>query len=100
MAVVIVLLILALFLEFRLAFWVMMGMAVSFIGGLLFLPLAGVSINMISLFGFLVVLGIVVDDAVVVGENVYEKRLSDERLSRSLRWTERGRWPVPSRSAS
>ncbi|MEX0818561.1 MAG: efflux RND transporter permease subunit [Pirellulaceae bacterium] len=74
LAVVIVLLILALFLEFRLAFWVMMGMAISFIGGLLLLPIAGVSINMISLFGFLVVLGIVVDDAVVVGENIYEKR--------------------------
>ncbi len=74
MAVVIVLVILSLFLEFRLAFWVMMGMAVSFIGGILLLPLVGVSINMISLFGFLVVLGIVVDDAVVVGENVYEKR--------------------------
>ncbi|WP_345684039.1 efflux RND transporter permease subunit [Novipirellula caenicola] len=74
MAVGIVLLILALFLEFRLAFWVMMGMAVSFIGGVLLLPAVDVSINMISLFGFLVVLGIVVDDAVVVGENVYEKR--------------------------
>lgn len=73
-AVVIVFAILALFLEFRLAFWVMMGMVVAFIGGILILPLAGVSINMISLFGFLVVLGIVVDDAVVVGENVYEKR--------------------------
>jgi len=76
MAVFIVLLILALFLEFRLAFWVMTGMAVSFIGGLLLMPLAGVSVNMISLFGFLVVLGIVVDDAIVVGENVYEKRHS------------------------
>ncbi len=74
MAVVIVLVILALFLEFRLAFWVMMGMVVSFVGGLLLLPVFGVSVNMISLFGFLVVLGIVVDDAVVVGENVYEKR--------------------------
>lgn len=63
MAVVIVLVILSLFLEVRLAFWVMVGMAVSFIGGLLFLPLAGESVNMISLFGFLVVLGIVVDDA-------------------------------------
>jgi multidrug efflux pump subunit AcrB len=73
-AIGIVLVILAMFLEFRLAFWVMMGMAVSFVGGLLFLPIVGVSINMISLFGFLVVLGIVVDDAVVVGENVYEKR--------------------------
>ena len=78
LAVVIVLVILALFLEFRLAFWVMMGMVVSFIGGLLLLPLFGVSINMISLFGFLVVLGIVVDDAVVVGENIYEKRNSAE----------------------
>ena len=76
LAVVIVLVILALFLEFRLAFWVMMGMVVSFIGALLFMPIAGVSVNMISLFGFLVVLGIVVDDAVVVGENVYEKRHS------------------------
>lgn len=75
-AVLIVFGILALFLELRLAFWVMMGMVVAFIGGLLFLPAAGVSINMISLFGFLVVLGIVVDDAVVVGENVYEKRHS------------------------
>ena len=75
MAVVIVFGILALFLEFRLAFWVMMGMVVAFIGGILLLPIAGVSVNMISLFGFLVVLGIVVDDAVVVGENVYEKRL-------------------------
>ena len=77
LAVGIVLLILAMFLEFRLAFWVMMGMAVSFIGGVLFLPVVGVSINMISLFGFLVVLGIVVDDAVVVGENIYEKRQAD-----------------------
>ena len=74
LAVVIVFVILALFLEIRLAFWVMMGMVVSFIGGLLFLPVTGVSVNMISLFGFLVVLGIVVDDAVVVGENVYDKR--------------------------
>jgi multidrug efflux pump subunit AcrB len=74
LAVVIVLLSLTLFLELRLAIWVMAGMAVSFIGGILFLPMVGVSINMISLFGFLMVLGIVVDDAVVVGENVFELR--------------------------
>ena len=80
MAVVIVFGILALFLDIRLAFWVMMGMVVSFIGGILLLPVFGVSINMISLFGFLVVLGIVVDDAVVVGENVYEKRQSQNNL--------------------
>ena len=74
MAIVIVLIILALFLEYKLAFWVMLGMVVSFIGGMVFLPMIGVSINMISMFGFLVVLGIVVDDAVVVGENIYEYR--------------------------
>lgn len=74
LAILIVLFTLAIFLEFRLAFWVMAGMAVSFIGGILFLPVVGVSINMISLFGFLMVLGIVVDDAVVVGENVFELR--------------------------
>ncbi len=73
-AILIVLFILALFLEYRLAFWVMMGMTISFVGGLLFLPMVGLSINMISMFGFLVVLGIVVDDAIVVGENVYEYR--------------------------
>jgi multidrug efflux pump subunit AcrB len=73
-AIIIVMIILALFLEYRLAFWVMMGMTISFVGGILFLPLAGLSINMISMFGFLVVLGIVVDDAIVVGENVYEYR--------------------------
>lgn len=74
LAILIVMLILALFLEYRLAFWVMMGMTISFVGAILFLPLANLSINMISMFGFLVVLGIVVDDAIVVGENVYEYR--------------------------
>jgi multidrug efflux pump subunit AcrB len=94
----IVLLVLSLFLELRLAFWVMMGMSVSFIGGLLFLPAAGVSINMISLFGFLMVLGIVVDDAVVVGENVYEHRQRGmEPLEAAIRAP--GRWRGRLRSA-
>ena len=74
MAMVIVLVILSLFLEYRLAFWIMMGMTLSFVGGVVFLPWIGVTINMISMFGFLVALGIVVDDAIVVGENVYEYR--------------------------
>src|SRR5699024_6583428 len=52
-AILIVIFILALFLEYRLAFWVMMGMTISFVGGLLFLPIIDVSINMISMFGFL-----------------------------------------------
>ncbi|MBN2808890.1 MAG: efflux RND transporter permease subunit [Deltaproteobacteria bacterium] len=66
-----VFILLAIFLEMRLAFWVTMGIPVSFLGSLLFIPLFGVSINMVSLFAFIVALGIVVDDAIVVGENVY-----------------------------
>ena len=74
---------------------VMMGMVVSFIGGVLLLPIFGVSINMISLFGFLVVLGIVVDDAVVVGENVYEKRQSQsESEAAAIKGTEEVAAPV------
>ena len=95
MAVVIVLVILALFLEFRLAFWVMSGMAISFIGGILLLPVFGMSINMISLFGFLVVLGIVVDDAVVIGENVYEaRRKYDSRIKAAIMGTREVAGPV------
>lgn len=74
LAVLIVLAILGIFLEYRLAFWIMMGMTISFVGGILFLPFLGISINMISMFAFLVVLGIVVDDAIVVGENIHEYR--------------------------
>lgn len=68
---VLVLFMLGLFLEARLAFWVMMGVPISFLGSFLFLPFAGVTINMMSLFAFIIALGIVVDDAIVVGENVY-----------------------------
>ncbi|RJX35146.1 MAG: efflux RND transporter permease subunit [Desulfurivibrio sp.] len=71
-----VIVMLALFLEFRLAFWVMMGIPISFMGSFILLPLFDVSINMISLFAYLICLGIVVDDAIVVGENVYHYRQS------------------------
>ncbi|NQU10295.1 efflux RND transporter permease subunit [bacterium] len=71
---VVVLLVLSLFLEFKLAFWVTMGIPTSFLGALLFLPGLGVTINMISMFAFIVALGIVVDDAIVAGENIYEYR--------------------------
>ena len=71
---VLVLALLGLFLEFKLAFWVTMGIPISFLGGLLFLPMMDVSINMISMFAFIIALGIVVDDAIVAGENIYEYR--------------------------
>jgi len=69
-----VLLILGLFLEIRLAFWVTLGIPVSFVGALLFMPAAGVSINMISMFAFIVVLGMVVDDAIIIGESIHRRR--------------------------
>ena len=67
-----VLVTLTLFLDMRLAFWTTMGIPISFLGAFIFLPMLGQSLNMISLFAFIVVLGIVVDDAIVVGENVFE----------------------------
>jgi multidrug efflux pump subunit AcrB len=74
MGLFLVLLLLGLFLEFKLAFWVTMGIPTSFLGGLLLLPVMGISINIISMFAFIVALGIVVDDAIVAGENIYEYR--------------------------
>lgn len=71
---------LGLFLDIRLAFWVTLGIPVSFMAGVMLLPQFDVSINMISLFGFIMVLGIVVDDAIIVGENIYRKQ--QEGLSR------------------
>ncbi len=65
---------LALFLEIRLAFWVSLGIPISILGAFVFLSPTDFSINMISMFAFIVTLGIVVDDAVVVGENVYHYR--------------------------
>lgn len=72
LGLILVLALLGLFLQARLAFWVAMGIPISFLGGLLFLPAWDVTINMISMFAFLIALGIVVDDAIVVGENIYD----------------------------
>ena len=69
-----VFILLAVFLEARLAFWVSLGIPISFLGCLLLLPALGVTFNMVSMFAFIVTLGIVVDDAIVVGENVYFHR--------------------------
>ncbi len=74
LGLLLVFIILALFLELRLAFWVMTGIPIAFLGSFLFLPIIGVSLNMISLFAFIIALGIVVDDAIIIGENVYHYR--------------------------
>ena len=68
---VLVFLSLALFLRLKLAFWVMVGLPVAFLGTFFMMPTLDVSLNLISLFGFILVLGIVVDDAIVVGESAY-----------------------------
>ncbi|NCN85394.1 MAG: efflux RND transporter permease subunit [Sphingomonadales bacterium] len=71
-----VLLALTLFLDIRLAGWTALGIGVTFIGAIFLLDIAGSSINMFSLFGFILALGLVVDDAIVVGESVYARRES------------------------
>ncbi len=72
---VLVFVVLALFLRLRLAFWITLGIPISFLGAIALMPMFGVSINMISLFSFILVLGIVVDDAIVVGENILSKQV-------------------------
>ncbi|MFP6806533.1 MAG: efflux RND transporter permease subunit [Pseudomonadales bacterium] len=68
--VILVLVVLGIFLRLQLAFWVMLGLPIAFLGAFALLPLIGGSINLISLFGFILVLGIVVDDAIIIGESV------------------------------
>lgn len=87
--------ILALFLRFRLAFWVSIGIPISFLGAIWLMPGLDVSINLISLFAFIVVLGIVVDDAIVVGENIYtEQSRSGEGLAGAVRGAQEVSVPV------
>lgn len=71
---VLVIFLLGLFLEVQLAFWVMMGIPISFLGSFFFLPPMGVSINIVSMFAYIIALGIVVDDAIIVGENIFNYR--------------------------
>ena len=71
-----VFLFLAIMLDLRLATWVAMGVPISFLGAVMFFAPFDVNINMISLFGLIIVLGLVVDDAVVVGENIISEQES------------------------
>jgi len=71
---VLVVLVLALFLELRIAFWVAIGLVVSFLGTFLVMYVAGETLNLISMFGLIVVLGLLVDDAIVIAENVFAKK--------------------------
>jgi multidrug efflux pump subunit AcrB len=92
---VLVFVILALFLQLRVAIWVAAGIPVAFLGAVALMPVFDVSINMISLFAFLLVLGIVVDDAIVVGDNIVEQRRQGRSpMLASLRGSAAVRSPV------
>ena len=69
--ILLVLFFLALFLNLRLAFWVAFGLPISFLGMFIFAAQFGVTINVLSLFGMIIVIGILVDDGIVIGENIY-----------------------------
>ena len=70
---ILVFVVLSLFLRMKVAFWVMVGLPICFLGALWLLPTWPVTINTISLFGFIIVLGIVVDDAIIIGESAYTR---------------------------
>jgi multidrug efflux pump subunit AcrB len=95
LGIILVLAALSLFLEIRLAFWVMMGIPISFMGAFLVLPMMDVSLNMVSLFAFIIALGIVVDDAIVVGEHIYHFRQEGEKpLAAAIRGVREMATPV------
>jgi multidrug efflux pump subunit AcrB len=92
---VLVILLLSLFLRPAIAFWVFLGIPISFLGSFIALSLFDVSLNMMSAFGFIIVLGIVVDDAIVTGENVYSHmRAGDSGLSAAITGTKEVAIPV------
>ncbi|HAY80457.1 MAG TPA: AcrB/AcrD/AcrF family protein, partial [Planctomycetaceae bacterium] len=93
-----VFIVLAVFLELRLAFWVAMGIPVAVLGSGIYLWMTGETLNMLSMFAFLMALGIVVDDAIVIGENIYAHR---QRGKATMQAAIDGAWEVlPSVAAS
>ena len=83
------------FLNVRLAFWTAIGIPISFLGAFWLIPHFDVTINMMSLFAFIMVLGLVVDDAIVVGENIFSYRQQGlERLDAAVKGVREMCWPV------
>ncbi len=83
LGLVLVFICLSFFLDLRLAFWVMMGIPISFLGAFVLMQPFDASINMLSLFAFIVALGIVVDDAIIVGENIFSHRIKGKSFGRA-----------------
>ncbi len=92
---ILVILLLSLFLRPAIAFWVFLGIPISFLGSFIILYLFDISLNLMSAFGFIIVLGIVVDDAIVTGENIYaHMRRGDTGLSAAIHGTKEVAVPV------
>jgi multidrug efflux pump subunit AcrB len=92
---ILVMVLLSLFLRPAVAFWVFLGIPVSFMGAFLFMPQVDGTFNVVSLFAFIMVIGIVVDDAIVTGENIYRKiRQGMEPLQASIVGTKEITVPV------
>ena len=92
---ILVLALLTLFLRPAIAFWVFIGIPISFMGAFIAMPIFGITLNVISLFGFILVLGIVVDDAIVTGENVYTHlKTSESGEQAAIRGTQEVATPV------
>lgn len=91
-----VILLLAIFLKFRVAFWVAMGLPVSVAGALMVMPLIGVDINILTVFAFIMALGILVDDAIVTGENIFthQQLTPDDPMGGAIRGTQEVTVPV------
>ncbi len=95
LGLLLVVLALTLFLDLRLAWWTAVGIFVSFAGVFFIMSLVGLSLNMMSLFGFILAIGIVVDDAIVVGENIFAERENGaSALDAAVRGTHRVGTPV------
>ncbi|MFH1419178.1 MAG: efflux RND transporter permease subunit [Planctomycetota bacterium] len=86
---------LLLFLNWRVAFWVMMGLLLSVLGTLIAMNVLGYTLNLISMFGLIVVLGLLVDDAIIVGEHVFSRvEKGEEPKLAAIAGTEAVTWPV------
>jgi len=83
LGLILVLIALAFFLDLRVAFWVALGLPIAFLGTFTAMHYLGATINLISMFGLIVVLGLIVDDAIVIGENFYTKLASGMSTARA-----------------
>ena len=92
---VLVFLSLLMFLNVRVAFWVMMGLVFAVCGTIVLMHMVGATLNLISMFGLIIVLGLIVDDAIVVGENVFTRiEGGEEPHQAAIRGTQEVLWPV------